>query len=433
MALAHKSIMNAKTPWGRLYVWFCLLATIPLAHGATLQATYSFQAGPTYPYGGLVQGSDGNFYGTTVNGGTYGSSLGGYGTVFKLTTDGIITSLVSFAITNGVSPYSRLVQGRDGYLYGTTSNGGANCRLNGFQNLQYGYGTIFRVSTDGVLTSLYSFTGGNDGASPQAGLIQGSDGNFYGTTVSRGSGGYGTVFMVTTNGTLTTLASFANTDGANPYAGLVQGSEGNLYGTTANGGSGGYGTVFMVTTNGTLTTLAAFTGTNGANPYGELVRGDGNFYGTTVNGGDSGNGTVFQVTPNGTLTTLVSFDTTNGANPYSGLVQDSGGNLFGTTVTGGAYTNQYQLTINPWLNGYGTVFQVTTNIRLDGLLRHESQRGQSLRRIGSGQRRELLWDDHEWWHEWRLRNGVQAYERRDTRLNSFLCPDERGKPIRRVG
>ena len=355
MASYPEPTMKTKNDLARLCVWFWLLTILPLAHSTNFQTLCSFPAGPAYPYAGLVQGSDGNFYGTTQNGGTSGDNYGGYGTVFKVTTNGTLTTLVSFANINGANPQAGLVQGSDGNLYGTTQNGGTNDILYG------GHGTVFRVATNGVLTSLYSFTGGGVGGPPQGDLIQGSDGNFYGTRNNGGSSGYGSVFMLATNGTFTTLASFANTNGANPYAGLVQGSDGNFYGTTVNGGDNGYGTVFQVTTNGTLTTLASFANTNGANPYAGLVQGsDGNFYGTTVSGGDNGNGTVFQVTTNGTLTTLVSFAGTNGANPYAGLVQGRDGNFYGTTESGGAYSNPQYYT-NPWLNGYGTVFMVTTN------------------------------------------------------------------------
>ena len=136
----------------------------------------------------------------------------------------VLTSLHSFqGLTNGANPVAGLVQGSDGNFYGTTSKAAAN-----------GYGTVFKISTNGALTSLYSFTGGNDGANPCAGLVQGSDGNFYGTTQYGGTNGAGTVFKISTNGALTSLYSFTGgNDGANPDAGLVQGSDGNFYGTTS--------------------------------------------------------------------------------------------------------------------------------------------------------------------------------------------------------
>ena len=171
-------------------------------------------------------------------------------------------------------------------------------------------GSVFQISTNGALTNLYSFTGTNDGANPQAGVVQGSDGCFYGTTTQGGNTnlnygyGFGMVFKVTTNGTLTDLYSFTGTnDGANPQAALVQGSDGCFYGTTAYGGTNNYGTVFKISTNGALISLYSFTGGNdGGTPYyAGLVQGsDGSFYGTTLYGGlqsgVSGVGTVFRLT-----------------------------------------------------------------------------------------------------------------------------------------
>jgi uncharacterized repeat protein (TIGR03803 family) len=158
------------------------------------------------------------------------------------------------------------------------------------------------VTTNGTLTTLANF-GGTNGANPYAALSLGNDGNFYGTTDQGGSGNGGTVFKVTTNGTLTTLTYFSSTNGNGPYAALTLGADGNFYGTTfqggssvgtIQGGSGGLGTVFKVTTNGTLTTLISFNFNNGAYPEAALTYGaDGNLYGTTQQGGSGGWGTVF--------------------------------------------------------------------------------------------------------------------------------------------
>jgi len=253
------------------------------AQPAQVLVLYAFtNADGMNPYADLCAGQDGNFYGTTVGGGTNG----GFGTVFKVTTNGLLTSLVSFAGTNGSFSHSELAQGNDGNFYGTTAGGGDN-----------GYGTVFVVTTNGLLTSLVPFADTN-GAFPYSSLTMGNDGNFYGTTYYGGSNNIlGTIFRVTTNGVLTSLASFNNTNGANPIAGLTLGSDGNFYGTTVNGGSSNLGTAFQITTNGVLNSLVSFNNTNGANPHAGWTPGsDGNFYGTTANGGGATtNGTVVKL------------------------------------------------------------------------------------------------------------------------------------------
>ena len=251
----------------------------------------------SYPYAGLVQGTNGSFYGTTASGGA-----SGIGTVFEMTSAGVLTMLVSFNSTDGAAPLAALVQGSDGNFYGTTSAGGA-----------YNTGTVFKMTPAGVLTKLVVFSGAN-GYYPSAGLVQGTNGNFYGTTEHggnlnvNGGSGFGTVFKMTLGGALTTLVSFNGTTGSYCVGGLMQGADGNFYGTTDGGGAGGGGTVFKMTPAGALTTLVSFNGANGNSPQAPLVQGsDGNFYGTTTYGGANGRGTAFQVTPAGVLTTLVSF------------------------------------------------------------------------------------------------------------------------------
>ena len=300
---------------------------------------YSFVGGNTGadPYDHLIQGTDGNFYGTASSGGTNGE-----GAIFKLTTAGAATPLYSFTGgVDGFDPVSALVQGTDGNFYGTALEGGADS-----------YGSVFKMTPKGVFTVLYSFTDGTDGAFPYAGLVQGKDGRLYGTTVDGGTSGYGTVFSLTTNGALTTVASFNLTNGAYPEAGIIQGLDGNFYGTTVEGGTTGNGTVFSLATNGTLTTLCSFNGTNGSEPFAPLVQAtDGNFYGVTSSGGSGGQGTAFKITTNGVLTTLVWFDGLNGASPESALIQASDGAFYGTTVFGGTG-------FNPSAGGgYGTLFR----------------------------------------------------------------------------
>jgi uncharacterized repeat protein (TIGR03803 family) len=279
-----------------------------------------------YPLASLIQGSDGNFYGTTFEGGSsysYPSDLG-HGVIFKMTPAGVLTALVSFAGSNGANPTSSLVQGSDGNFYGTTLNGGSNSD-----------GTVFQMTPTGVLTTLVSFNGTN-GTSPDTALVQGSDGNFYGTTLNGGSNSDGTVFQMTPTGVLTTLVSFNGTNGTGPDTALVQSSDGNFYGTTRQGGSSNDGTIFKMTPAGVLTTLVSFNSTNGQSPKGLVQGSDGNFYGTTSNGGSNSDGTIFKMTPAGILTTLVSFNGPNGAHPLTGLVQGSDGNFYGRSDSGGS-------------------------------------------------------------------------------------------------
>ena len=320
---------------------------------------------PTAP---LVQGVDGSFFGTTPNGG-----VNGRGTVFEINSSGAEAVLYSFcarsACTDGVSPYGGLVQATDGNLYGTTDSGGAHLR-----------GTVFRITSRGKLTTLYSFCslrGCVDGLNPVAGLVQGTDGDFYGTTYlgganscpfAEGNHGCGTLFKITPSGTLTTLYSFCSqsdcADGAIPTGALIQATDGNLYGTTYEGGEtssacNGCGTVFKITHGGVLTTLYRFCSqsgcADGALPEAGLVQAsDGNFLGTTFYGGtgtvcNNGCGTVYEITPSATLTTLHSFNSTDGSYPEAGLVQDTNGILYGTTFEGGA-------------NGEGTIFSLSLGL-----------------------------------------------------------------------
>jgi uncharacterized repeat protein (TIGR03803 family) len=309
---------------------------------------YSFVGSPTdggHPSAGLVQGSDGNFYGTTFAGGTINS-----GTVFRISPGGSYTNLYSFGVrpNDGQEPPAGLVQGSDGYFYGTTSQGGT-------ANL----GTVFRISPSGSYTSLYSFVGSPaDGANPFSVLVQGSDSNFYGTTISGGvstncgGSGCGTVFRISPSGGETNLYSFAVslTGGAVPFAPLVQGSDGNFYGTTYEGGTTmNSGTVFRISPSGSYSNLYSFGGfpTDGAQPAGLVQGSDGNFYGTTYFGGTVNSGTVFRISPSGSYTNLYSFKgyPNDGGEPKSGTVQGSDGNFYGTTGFGGA-------------NNHGTIFKL---------------------------------------------------------------------------
>jgi uncharacterized repeat protein (TIGR03803 family) len=370
-------------------------------HGdVTLTTLYSFGvfANGVNPASGLALGSDGYFYGTTYAGGNRdgdGPLINGNGTVFRISASGAFATLHAFDPSDGFGPQVGLVQGSDGYFYGTTPFGGYSpgvvfkidpsgafsniCDLsfssgghtlgpsglvqgsdgnfygttfwggNYVPGLTLGSGTVFKISAGGAFTTLYAFSG-SDGANPAAGVVQGSDGNFYGTTEAGGTnGGFGTVFKITTNGAITSLHSFTGgADGANPYSTLVQGSNGNFYGMTYGGGTnGGFGTIFEINASGAFTGLYSFTsGSNGFNAQGGLVQAsDGNFYGTTF--GTNGNlGTVFELSSSGAFTTLYSFAGPDGANPVGVLVRGIDGSLYGTTENGGVGSD-------------GTVFRLT--------------------------------------------------------------------------
>ena len=252
------------------------------------------------PAAELTEGQDGGLYGTTPIGGSSGQ-----GTVFRLNKDGSgFRLLKSFGTSpgDGTRPVAALLEASDGSLYGTTAAGG-----------QFGFGTLFRLSEAGSnYTVLWSFTGTNDGAYPEARLLEASDGLLYGTASGGGSNDYGTVFRLGKDGSgFQSLLRFSGTNGANPEGALIEGSDGLLYGITISGGapSSGHtsaGTVFSLDKSGaTFTLLQTFVEyyvpsthnvlqTNGYTPYGRLVEGtNGMLYGTTAYGGINGNGTVY--------------------------------------------------------------------------------------------------------------------------------------------
>jgi uncharacterized repeat protein (TIGR03803 family) len=248
------------------------------------------------------------------------------------------TTLVNFAGTNGASPYAGLVQGINGDLYGTTLRGGA-------ANL----GTVFAMTLQGELKSLVSFDESN-GANPYAPLMVYPNGTLYGTARSGGANNIGTLFRITPSGTLTKLFSFGTDGGADPLAGLVEAFNGLLYGATSVFGPNFDGSIFEITLGGTLTTVHDFGGVDGAYPAAAPVQApNGLLYGTTVNGGAySNNGVIYTLSLSGEFTTLYNFDYAvgGGSNPHGALVVGTDGNLYGTTEDGGAYN-------------YGTVFQIT--------------------------------------------------------------------------
>jgi uncharacterized repeat protein (TIGR03803 family) len=424
----------------------CLATVLAAPAQTTFKTILNFNGtNGSAPTAALVQGLDGNLYGVAGSGGKNGE-----GTVFKITTEGKLTTLYNFCsktnCADGEFPQGSLLLATNGNFYGTTKFGGATCSLN-----SSGCGTIFEITPEGKLTTLYTFceNGGEncaDGANPEAPLIEGTNGDFYGTTFFGGnSNDAGTAFEITAAGKLTTIYTFCSKagedcpDGSNPN-GVILGTNGKFYGSTQTGGgvpssianesndcfgllfelqlegedefeliqvydlcvdsgadfpsgltqsaaeppnqktkpptltfygtsSGGGthagganlgGTVFSVTSAHKLTVLHDFCAeakcADGAAPSAGVVEGtDGNFYGTTAGGGNracvdlDGCGTVFMITPQGTLTSLHLFDKTDGDDPVAGLVQATDGTFYGTTFEEGP-------------GGSGTIFSISTGL-----------------------------------------------------------------------
>jgi uncharacterized repeat protein (TIGR03803 family) len=315
----------------------------------TLTTLYNFcaEAGCTDGKnpGALTLGSNGNFYGLTARGGTFG-----YGTVFKFTGVGNPTTLHNFDGTDG-SGGGYLVLASNGNFYGTTAYG-----ANFFECFGNGCGTVFKITPSGTLTTLYDFCSQPDcadGAVLYEYLARGTDGDYYGTTFGGGTANCGTVFKITPKGEQSTIYTFGLQYypfcNGNPV-GLVLGTDGNFYGVTL----GGQGTVFKITPKGELTTIYTFCAqiacTDGSVPRVGLTLGsDGNFYGTTYFGGARNEGTVFKITPAGVLTTLHSFDGKDGNYPIGGLFQATNGAFYGTTTMGGS-------------GGDGTIFSLSVGL-----------------------------------------------------------------------
>jgi uncharacterized repeat protein (TIGR03803 family) len=304
------------------------------------------------PYDCLIQASDGQLYGTTVKGGAHGA-----GTVFRLAADGssfqVIQSFNAADTSNGANPRAALLQATDGNLYGTTPSGGA-----------FGFGVIFRITLGNLAFQLvYSFNQLDQtlGDIPYAALIQGSDGALYGTTFGSV---WGTVFRINLDGshfqTIHSFVGFSPNDGTSPYAPLVQGSDHALYGTTFRGGATDLGTVFRIQPDGSGYELVCSFGTSeGAWPYaGVLLSSDGSLYGTAMSAGAHGVGSIFKMNIDGSafqvLHSFVALDVNDGANPFGGLIEGSDGSLYGTTSGGGFY--------GAGVTGPGTAF----TIRRDG-------------------------------------------------------------------
>ncbi len=356
------------------------------AQAQTISAIYDFGSATGDPLkpqnvGVIAQGQDGDMYSTTPAGGS-----NGLGAAFKVSPSGLLAVLHNFSSTDG-TPYSGLTLGTDGNFYGSTCNGGS-----------FSAGTVFKMTRAGTLTVLYNFTGGNDGKCPLAPPIEGTDGNYYGTTSAGGLSAAGTVYKVTVSGSLTTIFQFDEANGDYPEGPLVQAADGNFYGTTnvgnnncgfdnicstifkitpsgtftqlysfpfnsffnstyatglAVGNDGylygaavqtgiGHGEVFKINTSGTtFTAVYDFTGgADGANPYaGLLLANNGNFYGVAANDGADGFGELYEISSAGKFLTVAAFNGTDGAYPSAPLMQNTNGTIYGDTSQGGEVTN----------------------------------------------------------------------------------------------
>jgi len=322
-----------------VFVFFCAWfvgAASDTAAASRLAVLHAF-GGPTsdgsFPEAAVMRAADGNFYGTTRDGGAFDR-----GTIFRMTPSGQITVLYNFAGGNdGNSPIAPLIQASDGNFYGTTYFGGG-----------VSLGAVFRMTPAGVVTIIHPFLSPADGSNPRTALLQGSDGYLYGTTEKGGASNRGTLFGMTLDGTTFVRYSFTGgADGANPYGTLMQSSTGSIYGTVYAGTLATHGRIFRLAGT-TITVVHTFqrTATDGADPLAGLVEGrDGNFYGTTRFGGAFDGGTVFRLTPAGAFAVIKSFSAAEGA-PDTALTLGRDGNFYGATSIGG-------------VAGRGTVYKIT--------------------------------------------------------------------------
>jgi uncharacterized repeat protein (TIGR03803 family) len=415
-------MMNPRTLKSLCCITIFWFAAAALSSAQTFTVLHNFAGTDGMsPQPQLTQGLNGDLFGTAVYGG-----LAGDGVVFGLSTSGTVDSLYSFNGNNGNQPFSPVALGLDGNLYGTTNYGGAqnlgtfftvtNNQITPLHRFLYSDGTpaqggvtlgsdgnfygatlgggayrydgtVYQITTAGVLTVLHSFSGG-DGAGSYSRLVEGPDGYFYGTTFTNGQYGEGTIFKINSSGTFVNLHNFCSAgdpcpDGYNPTAGLNIGSDGNLYGATARGGTsacsyGGYdgcGVIYSITPGGHLTVLHDFVGTDGIQPLSPPIQAtDGNFYGVTVYGGANGAGTIYMMTPSGTLTTLYNFCSqpacADGSTPVGSLTQDTNGILYGLAAVGGTSNDGilYSLDVGlgPFVTTMPSVGSVGRGIRILG-------------------------------------------------------------------
>ena len=306
--------------------------------GGTFTVLYNFSRPGAASPSSLAQAADGGFYGAATAG-DYGA-----GTIFRLTPAGVLTTVYTF-VPQGFADVvlqATVLQGRDGNFYGTTQS-----NVSYLPTVPSAYaGTVFKLTPDGNLTTLHQFDG-TDGFAPSA-LIQGADGNFYGTTANGAA--TGTAYAITPDGTFTLLHTFTAADGTVPVHRLVQGADGNLYGTTTQGAANANGSIFRLGTDGTFTVLHAFTADEGNIPSALTAGPDGNLYGAVSPAEYSATvtaGRIFRLAPDGTLTTVHQFVNNDGNAPYLPLVSDGTGNFYGGSTQGGASSTGTLFKLNP--------------------------------------------------------------------------------------
>ena len=354
--------------------FFCVLLLCAVGQASAQTFTVLTSLSSVAPPGGggnlvwsLVQGVDGNFYGTTQGGGgtCANDPFATCGVVYKVTPAGKLSVIHDFCqngCTDGGAPFSGLFLSPSGTFYGTTT-----------QDLVNHGGTVYSITAAGRVTTLHSFTGGGGEGTPYGPVIE-ANGDFYGITALGGSAQDGTTYKLTPGGTLTTLYTFNGNNGEQVGLvpeGLLQAPNGALYGLTPFGtqNSNTCGTIFKMSPKGATTTLYNFENTSaqGCEPADGLVLGPGgDFYGTALSGGPANDGTIFKMSPSGTLTVLYNFcsesNCADGSTPNAGMTLGTDGNLYGTTIFGGA------------TNG-GTIFQITPGGTFNVLYSFCSQTG----------------------------------------------------------
>lgn len=329
--------------------WFTLCVVsgflVSAAHAQfTYNVLYNFGnlGDPIQPfYSGIIaQGRDGNMYSSIES---FEETMENYGGAYKITPAGTLSATFGLNGTNGNEPLGGLTLGTDGNFYGTNYGGG-------FSSVPYG--NIFRLNANShIFTPLYTFQNNGDGALPTAPPIEGTDGNYYGTTCGACNGqGYGSIYKITAGGSpvFTPLVSCNETNCGEITGPLFEGTDGNFYGATPAGGSNAAGAIFRVTTGGKFSYVHSFllTGTGPRSPNYVILGSDGNFYGTAGGGNPGGIGTIFKMTPAGKLTWIYKLNATADGESPIGLMQATDGNFYGVNTSGGA-------------NGFGTIFQIT--------------------------------------------------------------------------